>query len=78
MDEVFQQAPFDEKLDDEIVKKIAKEYTDYKYPSSSHCSKCGRFTGGIADLTRGMFICKYCLFKENFERRFNEERAKLG
>lgn len=46
MEEVFQQAPFDKKLDDELVKKIAKEYIDFKYLSSDHCDKCGRFSAG--------------------------------
>lgn len=78
IESVFQQAPFDEKLDDEIVKKIAKEYSDFKYISSGHCDKCGRFSAGQHDIVNCRFICKRCLFEENFERRYNEERAKLG
>lgn len=61
---VFQQAPFDEKLDDEIVKKIAKEYMDFKYISSGHCDKCGRFSAGQHEFpvqkqkTRRPSICR--------------------
>ena len=29
IESVFQQAPFDEKLDDEIIEKIGKEYLDF-------------------------------------------------
>jgi hypothetical protein len=79
IDGVFQQAQFDENLDDEITKKIAKEYlVDHKYDSSGHCGKCGRFTSGVYRIQELTFVCKYCLLEENFERRFNEERSKLG
>lgn len=78
IEEVFQQAPFDKKLDDELVKKIAKEYMDFHYVASDHCSKCGRFTFGQYNMIERTFICKFCLFEANFERRYNEEKAKLG
>lgn len=76
---VFQQAHFDEKIDDEIAKKIANEFlVKQKYLSSGHCSKCGRFASGVHRIQEFAFVCKYCLLEENFERRFNEERSKLG
>lgn len=75
---VFQQAPFDEKIDGEIIEKIGKEYLDFKYISQDRCNKCGRFDKGVYRIQEFAFICRTCLFKENLERRFNEERSKLG
>lgn len=48
IESVFQQAPFDEKIDDKIAEKIGIEFlVQQKYLSSDHCSKCGRFTSGV-------------------------------
>lgn len=78
IDGVFQQAPFDKKIDDEISEKITNDYLKFEYISSDKCSKCGLITKGIHDAKKGIFVCKFCLLDENFERRFNEERSKLG
>ena len=78
IDDVFQQAPFDEKIDESIIEKIGKEYLDYKYMNQDRCVKCGKFDKGVYRIQEFAFICRTCLFKENLERRFNEERSKLG
>ena len=79
IESVFQQAPFDEKIDDKIAEKIGIKFlVQQKYLSSDHCSKCGRFASGVYRIQEFVFVCKYCLFEENLERRFNEERSKLG
>ena len=79
IESVFQQAPFDEKIDDKIAEKIGNEFlVKQEYLSSDHCSKCGRFASGVYRIQEFVFVCKYCLLQENLERRFNEERSKLG
>ena len=77
IESVFQQAPFDEKIDGEIIEKIGKEYLDFKYMNQDRCGKCGKFDKGVYRIKDFTFVCRTCLFKENIERRFNEERSKL-
>ena len=78
MDEIFQQAPFDDKKDirriEEICKDVeqrAKRTPGYRYDK---CNRCGRNRQGFARVLDGSFLCVECLSKEEVERKFKEDK----
>ena len=76
MNIVFQQAPFDERLDDEKIKKLARNFEDHFNKCTgilyNTCDKCGERYKGISNVIDGSFTCAKCLFKDEVEKTFKE------
>lgn len=76
MDAIFQQAPFDDKKDNERIEEIAKDVEQrlkrmpgYHY---GECNRCGRNGQGFSSVLDGGFLCVKCLCKDEVERKFKE------
>lgn len=74
MEAIFQQAKFDEKLDEKRCLDVFKEIRDRleRNPlSSTHtCSRCGSHRFGITNVMEGTFVCEICLAKDEVNRRY--------
>jgi hypothetical protein len=74
MEAIFQQAKFDEKLDDKRCSDVFNEVHSrlQKNPLSlSHtCSRCGKFRLCISNVMEGTFVCEVCLAKDEINRRY--------
>lgn len=74
MEAVFQQAKFDEKLDEKRCLDVFKEVRDRlkRNPLSSKntCSRCGHHRLGITNVMEGTFVCEICLAKDEVNRRY--------
>lgn len=74
MEAIFQQAKFDEKLDDKKCLDVFEEVRDRlkRNPlSSKHtCSRCGHNYLGITNVMEGTFVCGICLAKDEINRRY--------
>lgn len=72
MEAIFQQAKFDEKLDDERIKEIAKEVEERfnKSPIKWYgLCECGRKDKGISNVLDGTFKCIRCMIREEINKR---------
>lgn len=78
MEAIFQQAKFDEKLDDKRYLDVFEEIRDRlkRNPLSTSyiCDRCGRRRLGMANVMEGTFTCIKCLVKDEVERRFKEAK----
>lgn len=74
MEAIFQQAKFDEKLDEKRCVDVFKEVRDRLQRdslSSTHtCSRCGSHRLGISSPMEGTFTCEICLAKDELNRRY--------
>ena len=74
MEAIFQQAKFDEELDEKKCLCVFHEVRDrlQRNPLSSTntCSRCGSHRLGIADVKEGTFVCEICLAKDEINRRY--------
>ena len=74
MEAIFQQAKFDEKLDDKRCLDVFEEVHDrlQRNPLSSTntCSRCGSHRLGITNVMEGTFVCGICLAKDEINRRY--------
>ena len=78
MEQVFQQAPFDEKKDIRRIEEIAKDVEQRvkRMPSCRYdeCSRCGKKGQGFSSFLDGSFLCVGCLIKDEVERKFKEAK----
>ena len=74
MEAIFQQAKFDEKLDEKRCTDVFNEIRArlQKNPlSSPHtCSRCGSYRLGMPNVMEGTFICEICLAKDEINKRY--------
>lgn len=74
MEVIFQQAKFDEKLDDEkclgVFKEVRSRLEKNPLSHTNTCSRCGSHRLGISNPMEGTFICEICLAKDEIDRRY--------
>lgn len=74
MKAIFQQAKFDEKLDEkrclDVFKEVRAKLQNNPLSTSYICSRCGRRRLGMASVMDGTFTCEICLAKEELDRRY--------
>jgi transcription initiation factor IIE alpha subunit len=74
MEAIFQQAKFDEKLDDKkrlgVFKEIRSRLEKNPLSSVHTCSRCGSRRLGISNIMEGTFACEICLAKDEINRRY--------
>lgn len=74
MEAIFQQAKFDEKLDDkrciDVLEEVRSRLQQYPLKSTNTCTRCGSHRLGIANVMDGTFVCEICLAKDEINRRY--------
>lgn len=74
MEAIFQQAKFDEKLDEkrcvEVMKEVRNRLKQNPLSSTNTCSRCGSHRLGIMNVMEGAFVCEICLAKDEINRRY--------
>jgi transcription elongation factor Elf1 len=74
MEAIFQQAKFDEKLDEkrclDVFKEVRARLQRNHLSSTNTCSRCGHYRWGISDVMEGTFVCEICLAKDEINRRY--------
>lgn len=74
MEAIFQQAKFDEKLDEkrclEVIKEVRDRLKRHPLSSTNTCSICRSHRFGITNVMEGTFVCEICLAKDEINRRY--------
>ena len=74
MEAIFQQAKFDEKLDEkrclDVFKEVRAKLQNNPLSASHICNRCGGRRLGIANVMDGTFTCEICLAKDEIDRRY--------
>ena len=74
MEAIFQQAKFDEKLDEkrciDVFKEVRARLQRNPLLSTNTCSRCRSHCLGITNVMEGTFVCEKCLAKDELNRRY--------
>lgn len=74
MEAIFQQAKFDEKLDEkrclDVFKEVRARLERNPLSYTHTCSRCGSHGLGITNVIEGTFVCEICLAKDEVNRRY--------
>lgn len=74
MEAIFQQAKFDEKLDEkkclDVFKEVRHKLEQNPLSTSYTCDRCGLRRLGMANVMDGTFTCEICLAKDEINRRY--------
>ena len=74
MEPIFQQAKFDEKLDErrlrEVYDQIHERLKNNPLSVSHVCDRCGRRGLGITNVVEGTFTCEVCLTIDEIDKRY--------
>lgn len=74
MEAIFQQAPFDDKLDEkrclDVFKEVRTRLERNPLSTSYICDRCGSRRLGMANVMEGTFTCEVCLAKDEIDRRY--------
>jgi hypothetical protein len=75
MEAIFQQAKFDEKLDEkrclDVFKEVRASLQRNPLSSTNTCSRCrSRHCFGMTNVMEGTFVCERCLAKDEINRRY--------
>lgn len=74
MEAIFQQAKFDEKLDDkrcgDVFEEVRARLKRNPLSSTNTCSRCGHHYLGIMNVMEGTFVCGVCLAKDEINKRY--------
>ena len=78
MEAIFQQAKFDEKLDEkrclDVFKEVRQKLEQNPLSTSHICDRCGGLRLGIVNVMDDTFTCEICLAEDELERRFKEAK----
>lgn len=74
MEQIFQQAPFDEKLDEakmlEVMNEVNQKINKNPLSTRGSCDKCGKYRIGIYSVADMTFTCEVCIAKDEINRRY--------